>query len=217
MFLEYWVLFKYLLLQKPSALFSVESLLGFSLGWALTPCELEQEAPLRFTPHPLPATAQQTKAFKWTGPTVSMWPDPALSGGVSTWSRPHHKGQMLSASTFKIGNNCHPQLMSILSLDDKLRRQTVCQVVINSSPTECCLWMWGMWICSVVQQSGRQRDGPGPSATVGHTKHLVTDPSGCMTTLHWAACVWDSWIDTWSVFTADLVHTSGIPAQSCPH
>lgn len=59
--------------------------------------------------------------------------------------------------------------------------------------------------------------GPGPSATVGHTKHLVTDPSGCVITLHWAACVWDSWIDTWSVFTADLLHTSRIPAQSCPH
>lgn len=49
------------------SLFSEGSSLGFSLCWALTPCELEQESPLWFTPHPLPATAQQTKPTKWTG------------------------------------------------------------------------------------------------------------------------------------------------------
>lgn len=70
-------------------------------------------------------------------------------------------------------------------------------------------------LCS--SQADKERAGPGPSATVGHTKHLVTDPSGCVTTLHWAACVWESRLDTRSVFTADLVHTSGIPARSCPH
>lgn len=62
---------------------------------------------------------------------------------------------------------------------------------------------------SVVLQSGRQRAGPLPSAAAGHTKHLVTDPSGGMTTLHWAACVWERRADTPSVF---LLPRPGIPA-----
>lgn len=62
---------------------------------------------------------------------------------------------------------------------------------------------------SVVLQSGRQRAGPLPSAAAGHTKQLVTDPSGGMTTLHWAACVWERRADTPSVF---LLPRPGIPA-----
>lgn len=119
---------------------------------------------------------------------------------------------------FQIGNSSHPQLMNILSLDDKLRRQNVCHKLFSHRAVQSAAR--GCGECESALLCGSQADkgpGPGPSAAVGHTKHLVTDLSGCMTTLHWAACVWESGIDTWSVFTADLVHTSGIPAWSCPH
>lgn len=91
------------------------------------------------------------------------------------------------------------------------------KVFSHRAGAECCSVDVGNvnpLCCAAVRQT---KSRAGPSATVGHTKHLVTDPSGCMTTLHWAACVWESWRDAASVFTADLVHTSGIPARSCPH
>lgn len=55
-----------------------------------------------------------------------MWPDVAVNG------------QMLSASAPQIGSSSHPLLMNILSLDDKLRGENVCQAVIKYSPTERC-------------------------------------------------------------------------------
>lgn len=120
------------------SVFSVESLLGFSMCWAITPCELEQEAPLWFTPHPLPAAARIQNLLSEQVARAKCGLTLTLSGRVSACSRPRHKGQMLSASAFQIGNGSHPLLMNILSLDDKLGSKNVCQVIIKYSPTERC-------------------------------------------------------------------------------
>lgn len=71
---------------------------------------------------------------------------------------------------------------------------------------------------SVVQQSGGQRAQTAAVSSRGgggDTKRLVTDLPGCMTTLHWPDCVWESWLD--GVFLLPMENNSGILAQSCPH
>lgn len=195
-----------------------------------TPCELEEEAVVFsgwFTPRPLPATDREITALNELIAQVKCSPTQFRPAGSSATfvSKSLAEGGWTSKARcsllllFRLGiapstTSEHPftgwqiEERKCVSGHHKVYSQRVGRVVTVDL---------GMWISSVVRQSGRQRAGPQPSATVGHTKHLVTDPSGCMTTLHWAACVWESWIDTWSVFTADLVHTSGIPPRSCPH
>lgn len=59
--------------------------------------------------------------------SISTSPDPTLIGMVTDCIL---EGQMLSASAFQIENSSHPQLMNILSLNDKLSIENVCHVVI---------------------------------------------------------------------------------------
>ena len=93
---------------------------------------------LWFTPPLAPAEVRQTKPSRWTGSAAKCsltwrWAVRFLAALDHTT-----KAKCSLPRLSQTGNGSHPQLMNILSLDDKLRRQNVCQVVIKSSPTERC-------------------------------------------------------------------------------
>lgn len=90
----------------------------------------------------------------------------------------------------------HPQLMNILSLDDKLWRPNVCHKVFSHRAEQSAACGCGECEFALLCSSQADKEPePGPSATLGHTKHLVTDPSGCMITLHWLhVCGTPGWL-----------------------
>lgn len=195
--------------EKKNCLWCIKASLKFLLlslpvwapgcTWASTPCEfprlVEQEAG-RFTPRLLPGAGTGKNPPTWA-PTCRLnvpWRGarvshrPRLNEHPFTWW--HVQGG---------GEGC---LQKHGERERQRARGRVWSPPSSVDVGECDA-------ASVVLQSGRQRAGPLPSAAAGHTKQLVTDPSGGMTTLHWAACVWERRADTPSVF---LLPRPGIPA-----
>jgi len=199
----------------------------------LTPYDLEQEAPptptpppLWFTPHTYSVADRSLSTNRYCRLNVA-WPGGGQAtlgsgGGVSARRRSTASPKSRRPLCFQIGNRL-PSAANDRPFSgwQIWRGQNACRVVMKYSATERCRALpVAEGECESALLCGRQADkerARGRQRLAGHTKHLVTDPSGCVTTLHWAACVWEPRVVTRSVFTADLVHTSGIPASSCPH
>ena len=85
------------------------------------------------------------------------WPDTDWYGYCPHSTTPQRPDALCIC--FQIEHSSHPQLMNILSLDDKLSIENVCQVVIKYSPTERCQVLpvdvrnVNLFCCAAVRQT----------------------------------------------------------------